>query len=229
LFWERWPILFEVVILRVIPELTLDEYVFLCSLCSLEKRERINRFYSFGDAQNSLIGDVLVRVELCRITGLSNRELAFSVNSHDKPFLTNDSQVHYNISHANKYITCVISDVSVGIDIETVKPFDVKIVERFFTPDEQTYVLSSQGDMRNKRFFEVWTKKESRIKWAGRGLFESVSSFSVLNSLEQSEIFYHCIYDNGEIIGHVCSSKKEKPSIKIIDTPILLQKASLLK
>lgn len=221
--------MFEVIILRVIPELTRDDYNILLSLISLKKREQVNRFYFFRDAQMSLLGDILTRVELCRVTGLSNSELEFAVNSYGKPFLVNVSCVHYNIAHAGQYIACVIGDVSVGVDIELVKPFDMRVVERFFMSDEQAYVLSSQGDLRNERFFEVWTKKESRIKLEGRALLESLSSFSVLDSCVQHGVFYHCIYNNDKTIGYVCSSKEEMPTVKVIDTHMLLRQVNLVK
>jgi 4'-phosphopantetheinyl transferase len=206
----------------------LVECDFLFSFVSLEKRERLKRFSFFGAAHGSLLGDVLARVELCRITGLSNCELEFAVNSSGKPFLVNNFRVHYNISHAGNYVACVVGDVPVGIDIELVKSIGVKIVERFFVSDEQTYVLSSQGEVCDERFFEVWTKKESRIKCEGKGLFESLSSFSVLNSIEPPRVFYHCIYNNDRIIGHVCSSKKEAPIVRVIDTNVLLRYAQSL-
>lgn len=219
--------MFEVVVLKVLPGFGVGECDFLFSFVSLEKRVRIERFSFFEAVRNSLLGDVLVRVELCRITGLSNRELVFDVNSHGKPFLVNTSGVHYNISHVGDCIVCVVGDVPVGVDVEFVKPFDVSVVERFFTVDEQVYVLSSKCDVRNMRFFEVWTKKESRIKCEGKNL-GALSSFSVLDSLGQFGIFYHCVCYNGEVIGYVCSSKKESPSIRVIDSGELLQRANCL-
>jgi len=221
--------MFEVVILRIVPELSFEEFEGLLSFVSLKKQKRIKRFYFFRDAQNSLLGDILARVEICRITGLSNSQLEFAVNTHGKPFLVNNSQVHYNISHAGQYVACVVGDVAVGVDIEVVRPIDEGIVERFFVPDEKAYVLSARGDRRNERFFEVWTKKESRIKHDGGDLLESLSCFSVLDSLKSPEIFYHCVYNTGEIISHVCSSSVELPSVRVIDTEVLLQSVSLFK
>ena len=222
--------MFEVVVLKFGSEFSRVDYDGLLPFVSLEKQERIKRFAFFGDALNCLLGDVLARVELCRITGLSNCELVFAVNSCGKPFLVNNSNVYYNISHVGNCIACVVGDVSVGVDVELVKPIDVKIVERFFMPDEQKYILSSTGDLRNMRFFEVWTKKESRIKCEGKGLFESLTSFSVFDSLDKSGVFYHCIYNNDGLIGHVCSSKEELlPLVRVIDINLLLQYVCLFK
>jgi 4'-phosphopantetheinyl transferase len=219
--------MFEVVILIVIPELAIAEYDALLLCVSSEKRERIKRFSFFEDARNCLMGDILARVEICRVTGLNNKQLDFAVNQYGKPFLTNNPLVHHNISHAGPYIACVISDEPVGIDIELIKPIDMKIAERFFTSDETMYILSAQDDIRRQRFFEVWTKKESRIKWAGKNLLKNLPSFSVSNSPEQYGFFYHRVYSNEEVMCYVCSNKEEPPGVRVIDLPTLLRHIKL--
>jgi len=216
-------VMFKVAILIVVPELTLDKYDLLFSLVSPEKQERIKRFRNFQDAQNCLLGDILARVEICRATGFNNKQLEFTTNSYGKPCLTSNPQVYHNISHAGPYITCVIDDEPVGIDIELIKPIDMKIAKRFFAPNETTYILSAPNNIQIQRFFEIWTKKESRIKWEGTDLLKHLPSFNVLNTPKQSKTFYHRVYSNKKAICHVCSNKKETPSTRIINTNTLLQ------
>lgn len=206
----------EVVILTVIPELTQDEFDILLTLVSQEKQERIKRFHFFRDARNCLLGDVLTRVEICRATGLSNKQLEFSTNAYGKPFLLNSPHIHFNISHAGHYVVCAVSNEPVGIDIELINPSaDMKIAERFFTPDETAYIMAGEQE---QRFYKVWTKKESRIKWEGKGLHKPLTSFSVLDSNEQGQLIYHKVYQNDEAICHVCSTNKTTPSVKLIET-----------
>jgi phosphopantetheinyl transferase len=105
----------------------------------------------------------------------------------------------------------------------------VQVAECFFSPEEKVYVSSTNsGLLRNRRFFEVWTKKESRIKWEGKGLSKSLPSFSVIGTSDLQSVFYHCVYNDEEVICHVCSDKKEPPSVRVIDTNMLLQQANLL-
>jgi phosphopantetheinyl transferase len=73
------------------------------------------------------------------------------------------------------------------------------------------------------RFYEVWTKKESRIKWEGKGLYKPLHSFSVFNSEQQEAVFYHMVYRSGEAVCHVCSKHKNEPTVRIIDASMLLQ------
>ena len=52
------------------------------------------------------------------------------------------------------------------------------IVKCFFHPDEQAFI---KDDQQIERFYEVWTKRESRIKWKGKGLHIPLLCFSVFD------------------------------------------------
>ena len=128
--------------------------------------------------------------------------------------MVNAPHVHFNISHAGKYIVCIVSDEPVGIDIELLKSADLKIAERFFTSDETEYIMLGEQTL---RFCEVWTMKESRIKREGLGLHKPLNSFSVFEPYAQERLAYHKIFQNNEAIGHVCSTKQSAPSVRLID------------
>ena len=151
---------------------------------------------------------MLSRFEICRITGLHNNLLKFSINKYGKPFLAISPHLHYNISHAGHYVACAFSDEPIGIDIEIITPIDLKIAERFFAPNETTYIMESEETL---RFYEVWTKKESRIKFEGKGLHIPLPSFSVLDSTFDNQLMYYNVFQNSESICHVCSAKKTIP------------------
>lgn len=212
--------MFKVIIITDANALTKIEFEILLPLVSPEKQKRIEKFRFFRDAQNALLGDILARIEICNATGLSNQKLEFSTNNYGKPFLVNNPQIHYNISHAGHYVSCAIDDKAVGIDIEPIEPVDLKIAERFFAPDEAAYIKNNH---QLYRFFEVWTKKESRVKWEGKGLLIPLSSFSVFDTLELKLLSYHTVFRTDEVMCHVCSTKKELPQLKVIDKTILMQ------
>ena len=212
--------MFEVVILTVKPELAQNEIDALLPLVSSEKQERIKKFHFKRDAQNCLLGDVLARSEICRTTGLANKQLEFSTNGYGKPFLVNNSHIHFNISHAGDFIACALADEPVGIDVELIKSVDLKIAKRFFAPDETAYIAANDHIL---HFYEVWTKKESRIKLEGKGLHKPLPSFSVFDSSEQKQPIYHKVFQNDEVICHVCSTKRAVPSVQMMKTAALLQ------
>ena len=214
-------LIYETVILVADKELTRSTFESLLLLVSREKQLRIKRYHAYRDAQNALLGDVLARMLICRATGRSNKQLEFTTNEYGKPSLITDTHIHYNISHAGHCIACAIDDEPVGIDIERIKPIDIKIAERFFAPDEILYITSLKDNLLVRRFYEVWTKKESRIKYEGKGLSKPLPSFSVCTPTDQDVVFYHEVFCNDEYIGNVCSSKQEKPPVRVIDITIL--------
>jgi len=216
-------LVYETVILVADKELTRSVFESLMLLVSQDKRHRIKRFHFYRDAQNALLGDVLTRMLICRATGYSNKQLEFATNEYGKPFLVNDPHIHYNISHAGNFIACVIDDEAIGIDVERIKPIDIKIAERFFAPDEVAYIISPQDNLLTHRFYEVWTKKESRIKWEGKGLSKPLPSFSVFNTKEHEHVCYHEVLRSDKYICHVCTTKQEKPPVRVIDTIAFLK------
>lgn len=68
------------------------------------------------------------------------KQLELTVNEFGKPFIMGKPRVQFNLSHAENYIVCAISDEPVGIDVEIMKPIDLEIAERFFTSDETEYI-----------------------------------------------------------------------------------------
>jgi 4'-phosphopantetheinyl transferase len=211
----------EAVILAAYPVLAQSEFDALLSLVSPEKQGRIKRYRLYRDAQNALLCDVLARSEICRITGIGNNQIEFSSSAYGKPFLAGNPRIHFNVSHSSRYIAGVFDDHHVGIDIEAIKPVDLKIAERFFSPDETSYILSSQTSQRTQRFFEIWTKKESRIKLEGAGLSMPLRSFSVLDSA--APVYYHQVFRNEEAICHVCTAKREMPPARVFSTSEFLE------
>ena len=214
----------KVVILTVRSELAHHEFDFLLSLVSPEKQERIRRFHFFCDKRNCLLGDILSRIEICRFTGLRNNQLQFTTNEYGKPLLINNPQIHFNISHTGHYIVCAVSDKPVGIDIELIKTIDMVIAERFFMPDETAFIMDGEQE---KRFYEIWTRKESHIKWEGKGLHKPLNSFSVINPYGQESLYYHRVIQNENVVSYVCSTHTTAPSVEFLETSSLLMDIKL--
>jgi 4'-phosphopantetheinyl transferase len=210
----------EVIILNVIPELTQNEFFALLPLISPEKQERIKRFHLIRDAQNCLLGDILTCIEVCCSTGFSNNQIEFTTNIYGKPFLENNSHVHFNVSHSGHYIAFAIDDEPVGVDIELFTAIDQNIIERFFTADEKSYIMKGN---QIQSFYNIWTMKESRIKWEGKGINKLLNPFSILDPNERGSLIFYEVFQNAEAICHVCSTKKNSPIVKVIDTAMLLQ------
>ncbi len=143
----------------------------LLNLVSPYRREKVLRLKVKDKQLQSLFAKLLLRAVLCDSLGVSNSELSFATTEKGKPYLENRPDCHFSISHTDGLVAVALSENSVGVDVESVKPIDPKLCERFFSQSEQDYVFMKETEV-DQRFFEVWTKKEAFAKYTGLGLSE---------------------------------------------------------
>jgi len=143
------------------------------------KKDRIARFAGYKDAQRTLLGDLMVRSVICETSGVKNCDIKFGYLKHDKPFLKNPGNMYFNISHSGDWVVCAFSEKEIGIDVEKIRKIKFSIADRFFSPLECKYLHNKKGEDKVNYFFDLWTIKESYLKLVGKGLTQSLSSFSV--------------------------------------------------
>jgi len=71
-----------------------------------------------------------------------------------------------------------------------------------FTPDERLYIQQDAN-----RFYEIWTKKESFLKYTGKGFCAGPTSFSVLKPEGKIRYFY-CTLSNAYSLS-LCTEDAE--------------------
>lgn len=175
----------------------LDEadYRKLYEKASLERKSRADRYRRQEDALRCVTADAL----LCFALGTD----AYTVKTtrDGKPFMKGRADFYYNLSHSGRWVVLAFGDSEVGVDVEQIRTdTDIEaIASRFFSPEEQRYVLEDPAQSRC-RFFEVWTEKESYVKYLGTGLKKCMPSFSVLSL--KSEVRFH----QRELPGGYCLS-----------------------
>lgn len=97
---------------------------------------------------------------------LKSEELEFSPAG--KPYLKKHEQIQFNLSHSGKFVACVVSNCSVGIDIQEIKAYNEKVVTRFFAKEEQALLEQIMDDEeRSKVFTTLFSTKESYAKNRG--------------------------------------------------------------
>lgn len=163
-----------------------DKLADLCLLISPEKRNKIQQFVNKQDKIRTLIGEILIRTILVEQLGLENKHLTFEQNPYGKPYLKKHPAVNFNLSHSSNFVVCAFDGQSVGIDIEEVINLDYEnIAKNFFTVSELNYIFKHSPDIRLNKFYEIWTLKESYLKWCGQGLSTRLQSFSI--EIDQDE------------------------------------------
>ncbi len=117
----------------------------------------------------------------------SNETFTVKRTPAGKPYFPNCKDVGFSVSHSGEYIACALTHGDVGVDIqqkqkyadESEEAFSARlcrIAERFFHPNEATLVKTEP----QVRFFEVFTAKESYVKFKGTGFDETLGEISVL-------------------------------------------------
>lgn len=151
-----------------------------------EKRlEKINKCRVMKLKKQSIGAELLLNKAMKNETGMQ-APIKWDTDKNGKLFIPG-TDIHVNLSHSGDYAVCTVCDSEVGIDIEQIKTADMKIAKRFFTESEYEFVMNSKAP--NEAFYEIWVRKESFIKAAGKGLAIPLSGFCVLDDT----IEYECI------------------------------------
>jgi 4'-phosphopantetheinyl transferase len=134
---------------------------------------RLNKMMSFRyPADRKLSSSAyLVLVYALKNEGLFHALPEFGYNPDGKPFLTNYPGVYFNLSHCHDAVACFLSDSEVGVDIETVCEYDDELATAICNEEEYRLVTASSDlVLRAMIFTELWTRKESVVKWRGTGI-----------------------------------------------------------
>ena len=89
-----------------------------------------------------------------------------------KPFL-NPRLAHISAAHTSDTVLIAFSGENIGIDIESEdrNPSGAEaIAQKRFSKAEQNYITDFGKGFSNKRFIEIWVKKEAYLKFTGEGL-----------------------------------------------------------
>ena len=158
-----------------ITQLNDEHWAALYHSASPERKARADRYRNIEDGRRCLAAEALLRY------ALGTTAYTIEKNPQGKPRIAGREDFHYNLSHAGNWVVIAYCSEEVGIDIEKISWNNGKerLARRFFTKNEQDYVF--QADARQpQRFFQIWTGKESYLKFLGTGLSKALDSFDVL-------------------------------------------------
>ncbi len=146
---------------------------------SISCAKKVSEFKLYDDAQRHLIGELLARYALWKLTGKWSKE-NFEIGNKGKPSPEGLNGIFYNISHSGKWVVVIAGDSNVGIDIEKIRNYPAGVADRFFSEIEKSLINSASTEIEKQElFFTIWTLKESFLKAIGKGLTKSLSSFTV--------------------------------------------------
>lgn len=120
----------------------------------------------------------LLRRAAVQYAQLAPEDCTLSFGPYGKPCFSAAPQLHFNITHSGAYWMCAFSRQPVGLDLQQHQDSPrEKLSRRFFHPREDAY-LSQEGYL---PFFDLWSAKESYVKFSGRGITGELEDFSVVD------------------------------------------------
>lgn len=126
---------------------------------------------------------------------------------------------YFNLAHSGNYVLLAVGNVELGADIEQWRDDDYRALAGLaFHPTERAWLA---GHMCARSFFDMWTAKESYLKWLGTGLLREPASFSLTlrghtAHVQERPNLHLGLYD--DITGYsiaVCAASElpERPSL----------------
>lgn len=129
------------------------------ALVSARRREKAISYLNVKDRKLSAIAGLI----LFRATGIRNPEMKSTENG--KPVFADPALPHFNLSHCDLAVACAVSAQPVGVDVESYASYREDVAREVFNSDELQRVTGSPA-----MFAELWTVKESYLKYTGEGL-----------------------------------------------------------
>jgi 4'-phosphopantetheinyl transferase len=161
----------------------VDDLNLYITLLSPDERSCMQRFRFEKDRVRYAVSHAILRILLGRYLDLRPSSISFEQNEFGKPSLAPAliaSELTFNLSHTNRVgLMAIAAGLTVGVDIEEIRPVEHGTVERYFSAREQASLSTLTGAERSEGFYNCWTRKEAILKAEGVGLNVRLDAFDV--------------------------------------------------
>lgn len=206
----------------MIPFYFLQEYgngEALLGALSPSRRLRAERAGSEAVRREKIFSYVLLRLALSEKFGISDPP-EFTLGEYGKPFLRDDPDVFFSLSHSSGAALCAAASFPIGVDLQKCRKMRPGIENRFCTAREIGRVRDSSA--RDRELCRLWCVKESYGKLTGKGFsegFDTVECEALLQSgrarcLEREDFFFS-----------VCAEREiEMPKLRLVTEKELFER-----
>ncbi len=164
--------------------ITQEEFDLLKTL-SPERVEKFHKQKTNMGKRQCLYGPVLVKKGISELLHIDSSEITFKIGDLGKPYAKDLPGISFNVSHTKGMLLCAVStEGKVGVDVELIRNAPSSVMKRAFHEEEKAYVEEVQDheDLYNRRFFQIWTRKEAYTKYLGTGISSKLSEINTLSS-----------------------------------------------
>lgn len=182
----------------------------LLPMVSTKRQNNILKLRFEKEKITSLLTELLIRHEVSRQLHIPCSEVCIGYGDYGKPFLINDSNYFFSVSHSGNCIAFISSNCPIGIDLEQIQKCNMLVAKHCFTSQEYKFVEESIDA--NEAFYKIWTAKEAYVKMLGVGLSKCFKSFDILDKNLNCFFSTLCL---PEYVLSVCSKKKTRDNITI--------------
>lgn len=155
-----------------------EAYERAMEIISADRKKKIEKLKVAQSARLSLGAGILLRLAMERCSCLEKID-AISYGKYGKPFLQN-TNFYFSLTHSGAYAVCAYADFPVGADLQKIKSEPPKHTKKIFSKEENTFFSSLDEKQKAELFFQLWSRKESLLKWDGRGLHLPMSEISLI-------------------------------------------------
>ena len=144
-------------------DITVRQWELLYQQLSETRRRRADGIRSLERHRESIAAGALLE-SLLRHQGVPE-PFSYRASSQGKPYLDGKGAetrlaVHFSVTHTKGLAAVAVGEMPVGVDAERIRPYPVKVAERYFPAAERTDL--ARGD--DAAFYRVWTGKEALAK-----------------------------------------------------------------
>jgi 4'-phosphopantetheinyl transferase len=141
----------------------------------LDEDERSRRFHFERDRHAFVLAHAFLRRILSCYRPVLPASWRFQRGTWGKPEIAGQPErpLQFSLSHTKGCIACAVTrGQEVGIDVERTGtvPDELAFATRFFSPPDAAMLASLHGEVRTRRFYELWTLREAYAKARGLGL-----------------------------------------------------------
>lgn len=162
--------------LRSIQSMAPTEYDRCLRLMEPARRQKVLDMRHEQSRRATVLGEWMIKTALAAQSGLPEEQIVLHRTEAGKPY-AQDLAIFFNLSHSGEWVALALDDRPIGIDIEILRPLDLKIAKRVCTASDLDFLFrgapifeKTEDPTLLDRFFRIWTAKEAYFKQIGTGI-----------------------------------------------------------